>query len=320
MTGNSALKGGGVYQATLNTCLLTGNSASLGGGAEGGTLNNCLLTGNSANSGGGAALGTLNNCTLTGNRAETSGGGAFNASLNNCTLTGNRAIFGRGVSGGILHNTIVYYNQSGSAGNYSSDSILSYCCTTPLPTNGPGSFTNAPLFVDLAGGNLRLQRGSPCLNAGLNDFVSSSTDLDGNPRIIGGTVDIGAYEYQSPVPGSFRAWLQSYGLPNDGSADDLDGDLDGMSNRQEWVAGTDPTNAASVLRFLAPVRSRDGWLLSWSSVSNHTYFLERSAQWSGVPGFSSVQSNIVGHGEITSFTERNAPESRTFYYRVGLQQ
>ena len=47
-------------------------------------------------------------------------------------------------------------------------------------------------------GNLRLQPNSPCINAGNNSYVTGATDLDGNPRISGGTVDIGAYEYQWP--------------------------------------------------------------------------------------------------------------------------
>jgi hypothetical protein len=51
-----------------------------------------------------------------------------------------------------------------------------------------------PLFV---AGSLRLQSNSPCINAGNNSYVTSATDLDGNPRIMGGSVDIGAYEYQS---------------------------------------------------------------------------------------------------------------------------
>jgi hypothetical protein len=75
---------------------------------------------------------------------------------------------------------------------------LNYCCTTPLPSSGAGNFSNEPLFVDLAGGDLRLQMGSPCINAGNNAYAVGTTDLDGNPRIVGGTVDVGAYEWQGP--------------------------------------------------------------------------------------------------------------------------
>jgi hypothetical protein len=246
LTGNSAEIGGGAYGCTLYNCTLTGNLAEDGGGAYGGTLNNCALTGNSAEdgSGGGAYYGTLNNCTLTGNSAYMDGGGAYGGTLNNCTLTGNLAGSAGGAYNCTLNNCIAYYN-SGSEPNYDPSSTLNYCCTTPLP-GGIGNITNTPLFVDYAGGNLRLQSDSPCINSGDNAYVVGTTDLDGNPRIVGGTVDIGAYEYQTPTSILSYAWLQQYGLPTDGSADYADTDGTGQNNLFKWVAGLDPTNPASV--------------------------------------------------------------------------
>src|SRR5262249_19155372 len=124
--------------------------------------------------------------------------------------------------------------------------------------------------------NLRLQSNSPCINAGENSSVVGGTDRDGRPRIVGGTVDIGAYEFQPGVSGGFIGWLRNYGLPTDGSADFTDPDGDGMSNWQEWLAGTIPIDAASSLRLLAPVPLPAGFLLCWNSDTAHTYFIERA--------------------------------------------
>jgi len=200
LTGNSATNsGGGASGATLNNCTLSGNSTGLvGGGAFYSTLNNCTLTGNSAAyDGGGAFSGTLNTCTLTGNSAGFNGGGASGATLNNCTLSGNSARAGGGASVCTLNNCIVYFNTAPQGANYFSQT-LNYSCTTPLPTNGVGNITNAPMFLDPASGNLRLQSNSPCINAGNNSQVTNATDLDGNPRVVGGSVDMGAYEFQLP--------------------------------------------------------------------------------------------------------------------------
>ena len=190
--------GGGAWcepSGVVSNCIVSGNSAyRSGGGAWGGTLNNCTVSGNSARSGGGVIYATLNNCTVSGNSANYWGGGASESTLNNCTVSGNSASSGGGAYSGTLNNCIVYYNSAPNGPNHL-DSIFNYSCTTPLPP-GPGNFTNAPQFVNTNGwSNLRLQPSSPCINAGLNDYVTSSTDLDGNPRIVGGTVDLGAYEF-----------------------------------------------------------------------------------------------------------------------------
>ncbi len=199
--------------ALVTNCLIVGNSALEGGGAFGGTLYNCTLIANSAptngvqGTGGGAYGCTLYNCTLTGNSVPTNGyfgegGGAYGCVLYNCTLTGNWDSSGGGGCGDqdspcALYNCIAYYN-AGSP-NYFPSTTLNYCCTTPMPTNGVGNITNAPLFVDYANGNLRLQSNSPCIDTGSNAYVTAATDLDGRPRIVGRTVDMGAYEFQPGV-------------------------------------------------------------------------------------------------------------------------
>ena len=58
-------------------------------------------------------------------------------------------------------------------------------------------YTNitANLTKSVIDANYRLRENSPAIDAGTNDLVNLARDLDGNPRISNGTVDIGAYEY-----------------------------------------------------------------------------------------------------------------------------
>ena len=65
-------------------------------------------------------------------------------------------------------------------------------------TPGPHNIHADPKFVDLAAGNYRLLPTSLCINVGLNSVESGSLDMDGQPRIQGGIVDIGAYESDVP--------------------------------------------------------------------------------------------------------------------------
>jgi len=324
LNGNSVSNnsGGGAYESALTNCVLTGNSAYYyGGGVACSTLNNCTLVGNSAKYGGGTVFGTLTKCVLTGNSAE-SGGAALSATLINCTLVGNSAsTLGGGATWSELNNCVVYFNNAPSGPNYHLDQtdggILNYACTTPAPTNGVGNITSPPSFVDTNGwSNLRLQSNSPCVNAGNNAYTTNSTDLDGRPRIVGGTVDIGAYEFQGPGMSEFIGWLQQHGLPTDGSGDFADADSDGHNAWQEWKAWTVPTNALSVLKLLTPQPATNGMLLRWQSASGQNYFLERATQAGG--WFSLLQSNIVGQAGITSFTETNTAGLGISIYRVGV--
>ena len=307
--------GGGAALSTLTGCVLSNNTANTGGGLVASVAYNCLVSSNRALVyGGGAYSSALNNCVLKTNLAARSGGGAYNCGLTNCTVVGNNGDGIGGVDGGAVVNSIVYDNLGGNIAN--TKAVL-YDCSYPYI--GTGGFTNAPLFVNEAGGDFHLQSNSPCINSGNNACVSVTSDFDGNPRIVGGTVDIGAYEYQTPGSVISYAWLQQYGLPTDGSADYADPDGDGMNNWQEWKARTNPTNALSVLQMQSPIvtNSVTGIIVSWQSVSGVLYYLQRSSDLT--TPFSSIQSNIVGQAGTTSVTDPAATNASSCFYRVGVQ-
>ncbi len=221
LTGNSADLGGGSYSGVLSNCTLSANSATNGGGSYYGTLWNCTLIGNSATNGGGSCSASLRNCLLTGNSAD-AGGGSYFGVLSNCTLTANSANWGGGILGGTLYNCIIYYNTAQEQPNYTG-LTLNHCCAWPAPTHGLGNITAEPLFLNRLGGNFRLQSSSPCINAGLNLYAPGLTDLDGNPRVMGGTADMGAYE----VPGDALK-LYSSQVAADGTCQMRLGRADGM--------------------------------------------------------------------------------------------
>ena len=232
VSGNAGGLGGAIYNISgtvaLTNCTVSGNSARLDGGGicseENGTvtLTNCTVSGNSAGNGGGLAIlsGTmkLTNCTLSGNSATALGGGLYTilsatTTLTNCTVSDNAAPDGGGILAHrqlALNNTIVANSASGGdlvlylgtetilSGSNNliedgsgglADTLTGDPFLGPLQDNGGPTWTHA------------LLPGSPAQNAGRNALA---VDPTGNPiasdqrgfapRIVNGTVDIGAVE------------------------------------------------------------------------------------------------------------------------------
>jgi hypothetical protein len=175
--------------------------------------------------------------------------------------------------------------------------------------------------VNLASGDFHLDTNSPCINSGYYDSFTFTyylvADLDYNPRIVGGSVDIGAYEFQNPVSRISYAWLQRYGLPINGSTDTSDSDGDGLNNFGEWKAGTSPIDPASSLKILSIGNIDVTNSVIWQSVSGIRYYIQRTMDLN--QPFAAIQSNIVGQAGVTSFTDTNAGGLGPWFYRVGVQ-
>jgi hypothetical protein len=112
-------------------------------------------------------------------------------------------------------------------------------------------------------------------------------------------------------------WLAKYGLPLDDSGAGSDTDGDGQNNQFEYIAGLDPTNAASV--FVLKIASVAGQpnqkkltFLPWAS--GRTYAPEfrtnlSTGNYATLPGYSGPTTNA---NEV-SVTDLSATQSSKFY-------
>ncbi|MHC4455863.1 MAG: outer membrane protein assembly factor BamB family protein [Planctomycetota bacterium] len=224
--GNTAGRyGGGMYHnyksnPTIINCTIIGNTAGQnGGGMYHGWLNKP----------------TIINCIITGNMAEAKGGGMYNIGetrplISNCTISSNLAeeegggIFCRDDAEPRLTNTILWFNEDNGdivelAQICGGNPEVTYSCIQdddPNDMNVPFSdwdnIDDDPMFVrnpDDGGdgwgegdnddfGDLHLQIGSPCIEAGAPYFWAgpNNVDMDGQPRLMGIRVDIGADEFE----------------------------------------------------------------------------------------------------------------------------
>jgi subtilisin family serine protease len=105
-----------------------------------------------------------------------------------------------------------------------------------------------------------------------------------------------------------------------GTDPNADPDQDGMGNLAEWLAGTNPTNAASSLRLtLLSATNSGNVVLNWPSVAGKTYWLESATNL--LTGFNSiVRTNITATAPTNTETEDANFSGSARFYRLGVEQ
>ncbi len=225
----------GVTNALVSGSLIQQNTSSTMAGSAGGgarlagqqvKLFNCVVSGNTSFTGAGvyATEGDqlLANCTIADNIGNSPGNGIFagqnaTVTVRNCNVWGNQG----SQIGLIWANATINVAYSNIAnGEFSSE-----------PTN----ISIDPLFVDAGNGDYHVASSSPCVDAGSNTVLGLPVaDIDGTPRIVNGTVDIGPDEVPATLlPGTMEdldlyTWINTTGDPHAELAIATAGDLVSM--------------------------------------------------------------------------------------------
>ncbi len=307
------------HHTTVSNCVMEANSS---GGAYGGSLYHCILRDNTGQYGGGVRQAVVYNSLIVGNTASGLGGGAYFSYLYNCTVVDNHADDAAGgIWGGGIQNSIIYYNtavNSSIYSNYNCGNISpsAYICT--YPKYGNACITNAPGFVNYISGNFNLASNSPCLDTGTNSLWITEMDLNGDPRVVNGRVDIGAYEYQGwDVDGDRMSdgWELKYFGSLTNATSESDPDHDGLKNWEESVAGTDPVNSCSLLNIMElRCSGTNGFILRWPSVAGKCYAVSYTTNLN--EAFIPLVRNCSATPPENSCELQ--PLSRA-YYRIGIE-
>ena len=98
-----------------------------------------------------------------------------------------------------------------------------------------------------------------------------------------------------------------------------DPDGDGMSNLQEFLAGTNPTDRASAFVFVSSrPRPNGSFEVSWNSSEGRSYTLLRFASVLST-NYTIIRSNIAANPPLNTFVDTNAIPPGPYFYRLKLE-
>jgi len=133
--------------------------------------------------------------------------------------------------------------------------------------------------------------------------------------VTSGQVNTYTFTYAPRLP-ALESWrLAHFGITtNTGNAADTeDPDHDGQPNLSEYAAGTDPNNAADVLKIHTAQRSGTDFTLTASGKTGRIYALQRRSDLATGTWTSVASQGPLGADTPISLTDRSAPAGNAFY-------
>ena len=128
---------------------------------------------------------------------------------------------------------------------------------------------------------------------------------------------------------AYSQWLLDYSFATNMTEDSTDYDHDGMLNWQEYLSGTNPTNASDKLAIIS-MGGTNGSLISWQAKSNVSYQVMRSLNLlGGVAAWSNASSGIGSNQQsyqtapadgLLQYADPNVAEMTNAFYRVIVVQ
>jgi hypothetical protein len=233
-------------------------------------------------------------------------------------------------NGTVQARTMILGNQAGAAGTLTAAGGVSSVFSNVLLGNfactatGIVNIVGGELDVTNAAGNavIEVRSGSVILNSGtlmVDKFVMTNSCASfvhtGGTLIYSNAVLISSRDDDGDgIPNALDPF------PLEASNAGADSDGDGLTDLQEYLAGTNPTNSASFFGITAITKESNDIRVTWMTGPGKTNALESTA---GVAGsFTnnySVLTNIVTTGSVTNYLDLGAATNvPSFYYRVRL--
>jgi hypothetical protein len=152
------------------------------------------------------------------------------------------------------------------------------------------------------------------LPAGTNTLAAVLTDVNSVKHELAPPFILTVSAAQDDGDGMPSDWENLYGLDTNSNDGALDPDHDGYSNFQEYIVGTNPTNAS---RFAISDPHRSGAALSmgWNALSGRRYTVE--CRDSLTAGSWQVLTNFSGTNGTMSFSATNL--NPACFYRIHVQ-